>query len=330
MVVVSTLFTRLEGLFCKGSDRFVRLAFFCCVLFSASGLYAQQYRYSDPGFGDKHHYRAAPGERVLKTWYHYVVSRVGLKYVLRTFYPETGALTGYYTYSDQGLKILDGPFEMYSDDGMASTKGTYVQNQLHGPWKMEALGHVLMEGHYAQGLKDGEWVERFADGRLKSRFTYVGDEELGPYVMYDTLGVMLDTGNSILGERYTQLPPSEFEARRGRRIIDQFPCFGECDPNLSLEERTTQSGLAVSEYIRTHARYPEEVKAWHVSGRVNASIRIDRQGKVAEVKIVNGLCEPIAGEARRVLSTMPAWQPGTKQGQATDVWVLVPFDFAAQ
>jgi len=300
-------------------------AFLYICITDASG---QQYSKTDIAFAKAHTYETSPGERVIKTWYHYVVTRKGLKYVVRTFYPESGAVTSYFTYQDRDLKILDGPFALYSDDGLGNTQGTYKENVLHGSWKTQTSTQILEEGTYDMGHKIGEWKEYYTNGQLKSLFTFDAGEELGPYERYDTTGVVLDKGNSILGERYTSLPPAEFEARLGRDIIDDFPCFGECDPNLSIGERTRLSGMAVSKYIQDNIQSPAVVIQYGVQGRVNASVTIDEKGNVAHINIVNGLCQPIADECRRLINSMPAWRPGTKNGKPAEVNVLIPVAFA--
>ena len=306
------------------------LAGACLLLALATGpsASAQEFYHTDARFAEAHTYEAEPGERVVKTWYHYVVARQGLRYVVRTFFPETGALTGLTTYADRGLDLRDGPFVMRSDDGRALTEGNYRAGELHGAWRTATDGQDLLSGAYEDGLRVGEWTEHYPDGQLKSTFTYVGGEELGPYVMYDTAGVVIDRGNSILGERYTELPAAEFEARRGRSIVDVFPCFGACDPALTNAERTEASGRAVSAYIREHLRTPDVVHAYGIGGRVNASVLVDAAGRVGDVEIVNGLCQPIADECRRLLTGMPAWTPGRKDGAPAAVRVLVPVMFA--
>ena len=298
----------------------------CLVL--AKAATAQRYAMTDARFAEAHTYEAEPGERVLRTWYHYVVSRHGMRYVVRTFFPETGALTSLRTFQDRGLKVLDGPFALYSDDGRAVTTGSYAEGELHGAWQAATEGQPLVAGTYDMGLRVGDWQEHYPNGQLKSSFTYDGGEELGPYVMYDTTGVVLDKGNSILGERYTEMPPAEFEARRGRQVVDEFPCFGECSEAENLAARTEASGIAVSEYIRDHLTTPDVVKTYGIGGRVNASVLIDAEGNVADVNIVNGLCQPLADECRRILGDMPRWEPGKKNGKPAAVRVLVPVHFA--
>lgn len=304
----------------------------CCVLLVCAAFAktaaAQDFTRHDERFGESHTYEAASDERVLRTWYNYVVSKKGRKYVVRTFFPETGALVSYRTYFDPKLTILDGPYALYSDDGAAATEGTYERNTLVGAWQTSSNGQPLEAGVYDDGLRVDEWRQHYPNGQLKSLFTYVGGEELGTYALYDTAGVVLDTGNSMFGERYTALAPAEFEERRGRAVIDEFPCFGTCDPNVSRAEQTVASGEAVSAYIRDNLKYPEEVRPYAVSGRVNASVTIDATGRVAHVDVVNGLCAPIAAEVERLLSEMPDWRPGTKNGQPAEVSVLIPFSFS--
>ena len=304
------------------------LATLACALACVLSLHAQDFTRHDERFRESHTYDAGDDERVMRTWYNYVVSKKGKKYVVRTFFPETGALVSYHTYFDPGLTVLDGPYALYSDDGAAATEGTYARNTLVGPWRTSSQGQALEAGVYDDGLRVDEWRQHHPSGQLKSRFTYVGGEELGPYALYDTAGVVLDTGNSMFGERYTTLPPAEFEERRGRAVVDEFPCFGACDPAGTLTEQTAASGRAVSAYIREHLRYPEEVRQYGVAGRVNASVTIDRTGRVIGVDVVNGLCAPIAAEVRRLLLAMPDWRPGTKNGQPAEVSVLIPFSFS--
>ena len=298
-------------------------------LVSLGAAAAQGFTRSDARFAERHAFKTASNERVIRTWYHYTVSKVGNKYAVRTFFPETGALTSYYTYFDPALEILDGPYAIYSDDGQASTRGSYARSHLTGEWATASGDQVLEQGTYDAGLRVGVWTQYYPTGQTKSSFTFDGGEELGAYALYDTMGVVLDTGNSMFGERYTSLPATEFEQRRGRSIIDQFPCFGDCDPHLSTADRTDASGLAVSQYIRQNLRYPEEVRQYGVNGRVNVSILIDKTGHVAKVNVVNGLCESIAAECRRLLSSMPRWTPGTKNGQPADVTLLIPFSFSS-
>ncbi len=299
----------------------------CCALLLPSGLQAQDYSRHDAAFAKTHTFELASNERVMRTWYHYTVSKVGTVYAVRTFFPETGALTSYHTYRDVTLKLLDGPFALYSDDGAAVVKGTYLRGQLQGEWTSATNGALVESGVYESGLRIGVWTQYFPNGKVRSSFSYDGGEELGPYVLYDTVGVVVDTGNSMFGERYTNLAPAEFDLRRGRSVVNEFPCFGSCDPGLSTSQRTDASGLAVSQYIQRELQYPDAIRKYGVQGRVNASVLINRDGKVADVRVVNGLCGPIAAECQRLLMAMPPWRPGTKGGQAAEVWVLVPFGF---
>ena len=299
-----------------------------CALACVLSLRAQDFSRHDDRFRESHTYEAADNERVMRTWYNYVVSKRGTKYIVRTFFPETGRLVSYHTYFDPKLTILDGPYALYSDDGDAVTEGAYERGTLVGPWSTSSDGQALEAGVYDDGLRVDEWRQHYPNGQLKSLFTYVGGEELGPYALYDTAGVVLDTGNSMFGERYTTLPPAEFEERRGRAVIDEFPCFGACEDTGTRAEQTAASGLAVSQYIRANLVYPEEVRQYGVTGRVNASVTIDKTGKVIGVDVVNGLCAPIAAEVRRLLSEMPDWRPGRKNGQPADVSVLIPFSFS--
>lgn len=309
------LFLRVIGVFCF------------LALFNLNSSYGQRYIWSDSKYVGKFKYPRNKGERTLKTWYHYVVSQNKGRYIVRTFFPETGVLTSYKTYVDRKLSKLEGPFMLISDDQRATITGTYKNGFLHGHWESVSDSITLEVGNYDHGLKVGKWNTYYTNGNLKSFFTYDGGEELGEYAIYDTTGTIIDKGNSILNERYSSLPPAEYEAKKGRHIIDEYPCFGECNPNLSISQRAEQSRIAVSQYLQQKLVYPDSLRALNIYGRVNASVLIDKNGLIKDIRIVNGLCEPIAQVCRQTIMSMPKWTPGRINGKKADVRVLVPFGF---
>lgn len=85
--------------------------------------------------------------------------------------------------------------------------------------------------------------------------------------------------------------------------------------------------VALVKYLSKNIKYPVESKKNKVKGKVVVSFVIDKIGKVTNAKIVKSLNEECDKEALRVISSMPDWIPGEKNGQKVDVLFSLPINF---
>ena len=85
--------------------------------------------------------------------------------------------------------------------------------------------------------------------------------------------------------------------------------------------------VALVKHLSKNIKYPAESKKNKVKGKVVVSFVIDKIGKVTNVKVVKSLNEECDKEAVRVISTMPNWIPGEKDGQKVDVLFSLPINF---
>ncbi len=85
--------------------------------------------------------------------------------------------------------------------------------------------------------------------------------------------------------------------------------------------------LALKEYIERETKYPELAKKNGVHGQVHVSFIISKEGKVIEPKIEKGIDPAIDEEAIRVISCMPAREPGKQGGQKVNTLFTVPVNF---
>lgn len=84
---------------------------------------------------------------------------------------------------------------------------------------------------------------------------------------------------------------------------------------------------AMNEYLIANTKYPADAKAEGVEGRVVCSFVVDEDGNVVEVKVVRSAHPSLDAEALRVISSMPKWQPGTKDGKPVRVRLSMPLTF---
>ncbi|MCC5927663.1 MAG: energy transducer TonB [Cyclobacteriaceae bacterium] len=81
-------------------------------------------------------------------------------------------------------------------------------------------------------------------------------------------------------------------------------------------------------FISREMRYPEEARQSGIGGKVFVEFIIDKDGLVKDIRTVKGIGYGCDEEAERVLTGMPAWQPGMQRGQAVAVKMILPITFA--
>lgn len=85
--------------------------------------------------------------------------------------------------------------------------------------------------------------------------------------------------------------------------------------------------VALVKYLSKNIKYPIQSKKDKVRGKVVVSFIIDKIGKVTQAKIVKSLNDECDKEALRVISEMPDWVPGEKDGKRVDVLFSLPINF---
>lgn len=85
--------------------------------------------------------------------------------------------------------------------------------------------------------------------------------------------------------------------------------------------------VALVKYLSKNIKYPAKYKKEKVNGRVFVSFVVDKTGKVGQAKVVKSLNEECDKEAIRVISMMPNWIPGEKDGNKVNVQFGLPVNF---
>ena len=85
--------------------------------------------------------------------------------------------------------------------------------------------------------------------------------------------------------------------------------------------------VALVKYLSKNIKYPSKYKKDKVNGRVFVSFVVDKTGKVGHAKVVKSLNEECDKEAIRVISMMPNWIPGEKDGSKVNVQFGLPVNF---
>lgn len=83
----------------------------------------------------------------------------------------------------------------------------------------------------------------------------------------------------------------------------------------------------IKETVINNLHYPEAALKAGISGTVIVNFTIDVEGKVQNIKIMQGLSPECDAEAIRVASLLKGWEPGRRQGNPVDITISMPVEF---
>jgi protein TonB len=87
---------------------------------------------------------------------------------------------------------------------------------------------------------------------------------------------------------------------------------------------------AMMDFVAKNVQYPQEARDKEISGRVLVSFIVEKDGSIADVKVVKGIGGGCDEEAVRVVKAMPKWKPGKDKGKPVRVSYMMPFTFKLQ
>jgi|GEM_PF-1301162 len=85
---------------------------------------------------------------------------------------------------------------------------------------------------------------------------------------------------------------------------------------------------AISRFISQNLKYPPAAYQMKIEGTVFVRFLIDKDGYVTNAKITQSAHPDLDTEALRVVSLMPVWRPGLKDGKPVNVYFTLPIRFS--
>lgn len=80
-------------------------------------------------------------------------------------------------------------------------------------------------------------------------------------------------------------------------------------------------------WMIANMQYPEEARKSGITGKVFVSFLISSSGRVQNVEVTKTVHPLLDAEAKRLVSNMPDWKPGTQAGKPVDVSYQLPVEF---
>ncbi len=216
------------------------------------------------------------------------------------------------------INVEIGQFEIFDDNGFPmdltdtiiyNEDGTYIHfktTEAPDPMTGEMRSKITATSCNADGTPNEN-----------IKFTLNAIEKHGDTTMYTVEPFTLDADNFRLSIQTTEDNPVQVVKNDNDtiyQVVDQMPEF--------------PGGVeAMMKYVGENVKYPEEAKDKEIQGRVFISFVVEKDGSVNEVKVERGIGGGCDEEAVRVISAMPKWKPGKKDGKLVRVSYMMPIVF---
>ena len=88
---------------------------------------------------------------------------------------------------------------------------------------------------------------------------------------------------------------------------------------------------ALMKFINEHIKYPQSALKQGTQGTVMLRFVVTSTGDIGEVQILKGLMnEDCNNEAKRVVKSLPKFNPGMQRGHPVSVWYTAPVRFVIE
>lgn len=108
---------------------------------------------------------------------------------------------------------------------------------------------------------------------------------------------------------------------------NEISLAGEVYENVEVMPEYPGGMDSLIAFLGSNISYPDEAKKQGIEGKVFVDFVIDKEGSVREVSAKNKIGYGCDEEAVRVISLMPEWKPGYKDGKAVNVSYTIPISF---
>ena len=84
---------------------------------------------------------------------------------------------------------------------------------------------------------------------------------------------------------------------------------------------------ALFKHLAKNIKYPAMAKDAGIKGKVYVTFVVDKDGSIADVKVLRGIGGGCDEEAVRVIKESPLWKPGMEKGVSVNVRMIMPITF---
>ena len=109
-------------------------------------------------------------------------------------------------------------------------------------------------------------------------------------------------------------------------IVENMPALGPCK-SMRGEERNQCTQGEIIRYVSKNTKYPEMAKDAGIQGTVFVYFVVAKDGNVKDVRILREVHPQLDKEAKRVVESLPKFDPGKQRGKNVSVQYTIPVKF---
>lgn len=99
---------------------------------------------------------------------------------------------------------------------------------------------------------------------------------------------------------------------------------------LEYQQRKPCADKQMLQVLYRNLRYPKFAVERDIQGSVIVQFVISKNGKISDLEVLRGLCDPIREESIRVTKLLNEWWPGQQNGEPVNVQFNLPIRFRLQ
>ncbi|MFZ1456608.1 MAG: energy transducer TonB [Saprospiraceae bacterium] len=115
------------------------------------------------------------------------------------------------------------------------------------------------------------------------------------------------------------------------KVVEQMPRFPGCEDKKTDKEKEDCAKTKMLEYIYKNLKYPAIARENGVEGQVVLQFVVDKDGSIADAKVVRDIGAGCGAEAEKVVNGMnnmgQKWIPGKQRGRPVRVLYTLPVKF---
>ena len=221
------------------------------------------------------------------------------------------------TTESQRITVEMGQFEIYDDDGFPMLlKDTIIYNEDGSYVKCETSDSDVLDPNTGEPLKKMTITTHKADGSPANHMSLHWEIQ-GDTTLYTAEPFSISADKF----RFDVIPGEDNPVQILKTDNDSIYNIVDEIPQYPGGEK------AMMEYVAKNVKYPQEAKDKEIQGRVFVSFVVEKDGSVSTVKVLRGIGGGCDEEAVRVVSSMPKWKPGIKDGKPVRVSYMMPLNF---
>ena len=206
-------------------------------------------------------------------------------------------------YFDKG--VLTGDAVTYYPNGGLHTIENYSSQGIYLKQYLDTAGNILANNGTGTWLKgDEEKKDSYMGGPV------LNGKEDGNWKRY-----VADTVFTIVYKQGEIISGKEFLKKVN--VFDVAPSFPGGDAEFG-------------KYLSRNMRYPAIARENNVQGRVVLTFTVEKDGTIANIKVLRSLGSGCDDESIRVISLSPKWKPGLSNGKPVRVQYSMPINFSLQ